>query len=652
VESSGIIKPGRNETSEKRQLKGPEGKPGGGFTPFWKGTVVVTAIFFSLFHLYTAYMGSLMAYKQRSVHLGFAMVLVFLLYPFGKKKPRQRPSVIDLFLAVLSISVVTYGIINIDILTLRGGSATPRDLFVGGIAILLVLEAGRRSVGLALPILACCFLLYGYFGRSIPGPLNHRGFPVQDIIYQMYLTTDGIFSMAIGVSATFVVLFIIFGSFLARTGIIPFFNQMALGIAGGQPGGQAKVAVVASSAMGMISGSAVANAMTVGSFTIPLMKKSGYSSSFAGAVEAVASTGGQIMPPVMGAAAFVMAEFLETSYLKVMIAAILPALLYYGACFAQIHLRALKIGLKGLPRETLPSPVRIMKRSGQSLIPLIALVLFLVSGFTATLSAALCIPLAIIVGFFRAETRINFKKTLEALEEAGKMTVSVAMATAVVGFVIGITGLTNLGVNLADQIVQLAGDSRILMLCFTAVACLILGMGLPTTGSYIIASIVAAPILVKMGIPDLPSNFFIFYFAVISMITPPVALAAYATAGIAQANPNKVGWAATRLGISGFVVPFMFVYSPSLFILGSSVGDIAWNVARASIALIALSICFEGFLRRPLFLWERIVFLCGALLLIEHGVTSDIVGFGTLGAGSLVHLWMTKRGREQALKKS
>ena len=616
-------------------------------SPFWTRLVTVIALLFSAFHLYTAFAGSLMAYKQRAVHLGFALVLTFIFYPFRQGKARGGPSLADLLLTLLSIFVVGYGVVGIDALALRGGSATRTDLLVGGVAVVLVLEGGRRAVGWALPALAICFLFYGYFGRSIPGPLNHRGFPLEDLIYQMFLTTDGIFSMAIGVSATYVVLFIIFGSFLARAGIVTFFNEMALGLAGSQPGGQAKVAVVASSAMGMINGSAVANAMTTGAFTIPLMKKSGYSPEFAGAVEAVASTGGQIMPPVMGAAAFVMAEFLQMPYLKIMVAAIFPALLYYGACLTQVHLRALKIGLKGLPRETLPSPLKILAKSSQSLIPLVVLVVLLVYGFTATLSAALCIPLAILVGFVRRETRIDVGKALDALQEAGKATVTVAMSTAVVGFVIGITGLTNLGVNLADQILQLAGNSLALTLVATAITCLILGMGLPTTGSYIIASIVAAPILVKLGVPELPSHFFIFYFAVISMITPPVALAAYATAGIAQANPNRVGWAATRLGISGFIIPFMLIYTPSLLILDSGWGPIVWNVARAAVALVSLSVCFEGFLKASLRPWERLIFFAGSVLLIKAGVASDVAGFSMIAAGLLIHLG-TRRGIVEA----
>jgi TRAP transporter 4TM/12TM fusion protein len=618
--------------------KEEEGKLTRALNPGWTKVIMVIAILFALFHLYTAFTGSLMAYKQRSVHLGFALALAFLLYPFTGKRASARPSLMDGVLALLSIGVVTYGVTQIDALALRGGGATQLDLAVGGLAILLVLEAGRRSVGLALPILAVAFFLYGYFGRYVPGPLNHRGFPLDELIYQMYLTTEGIFSLAIGVSSTYVVLFIIFGSFLARTGIIPFFNQMALGLAGSQPGGQAKVAVVASAAMGMVSGSAVANVMTTGAFTIPLMKKTGYPPHFAGAVEAVASTGGQIMPPVMGAAAFVMAEFLQMSYLKVMIAAIFPALLYYGACFAQVHLRALRLGMKGLPRAGLPSPWGTLKRSWQSLIPLIVLVVLLVSGFTATLSAALCIPLAIVIGFVRSETRMNLRKTIEALQEAGRATVTIATSTAVVGFVIGVTGLTNLGVNVADQILQIAGNNLGLTLVVTAISCLILGMGLPTTGSYIIASIVAAPILVKMGVGELPSHFFVFYFAVVSMITPPVALAAYAAAGIAQANPNKVGWAATRLGMSGFIVPFMFMYAPSILMIESSIGQIVWNVARAGVALVGLSVCFEGYLRYGLRLWERAIFLLGALMLITPGFYSDLGGFGLTAAAVLIHV--------------
>ena len=589
--------------------------------------VAFICIAMSLFHLYTAGFGVLEAIKQRNIHLTFCLVLSFLLYPSGPKGSSNRTTLWDWILVSLSVVVGVYLMVIYDDLANRGGVTEPMDIYMGGLLCLLVLEAARRATGKELPIMALCFVAYALFGDLIPGQFGHRGYSVERVIDHMFLTTEGIYGVALGVSATYIYLFILFGAFLTETGMAKFFNSISMAIAGGSPGGPAKVAVFASGLLGMINGSAVANVATIGAFTIPLMKSVGYRPHFAGAVEAVASTGGQIMPPVMGAAAFVMAEFLGMSYTTIMIAAVVPAVLYYLACWAMIHLEALKYGLVGLPKEQLPVISVVLKSHGHLSIPIIAIIALLLYGLTPLYAAFFTILITIVVSHLRKETGISFAGVIRALEAGAKGSVGVAMACAVVGFVVGVSSLTSLGLTFGSNILAFSQNNLIITLVLTMITMLILGMGLPTTACYIVGATIAAPALIKLGVLPLVAHFFVFYFACLSNLTPPVCLAAFTAAGIAGASPYKVGWTSTRLGVAGFLVPFLAVYSPMLMFAGKfSAIELTEAIITAVIGVLALSAALENWMFRECKFWERAILFVGALMLMIPGVVTDIVG--------------------------
>lgn len=604
------------------------------------------AIAMSLFHLYTAGFGVFEAIKQRSIHLTFVLILVFLLYPASRKSPKNSVTPWDLCLVALSLYAGIYLMTEYDALANRGGVTTPMDIYTGGLLCLLVLEAARRATGKELPIMALLFIAYALFGDYIPGQFGHRGYSLERIIDHMYLTTEGIFGVALGVSATYIFLFILFGAFMAETGMARFFNSLAMSLAGGSPGGPAKVAIFASGLLGMINGSAVANVATIGAFTIPLMKSVGYRAHFAGAVEAVASTGGQIMPPVMGAAAFVMAEFLGMSYSKIMLAAILPAFLYYLACWSMIHLEAVKLGLSGLPKEQLPNLKVVIKSSGHLLLPIAAIVGLLLYGLTPLYAAFFTIFITIAISYVKKETRMSFKGIIKALEAGARGSLGVAMACAVVGFVVGVSSLTSLGLTFGANIIAFSHNDVLLTLILTMITALILGMGLPTTACYIVAATIAAPALIKLGVPPLVAHFFVFYFACLSNLTPPVCLAAFTAAGIAGASPYRVGWTSTRLGVAGFLVPFLAAYSPMLLLEGTfSTFEFIEACITASIGVVALSAALENWLLRECTLIERAVLFVGALCLMIPGVITDIIG---LGGFMLIYFWQKRSLRQQS----
>ena len=589
--------------------------------------VAFICIAMSLFHLYTAGFGVLEAIKQRNIHLTFCLVLSFLLYPSGPKGSSNRTTLWDWILVSLSVVVGVYLMVIYDDLANRGGVTEPMDIYMGGLLCLLVLEAARRATGKELPIMALCFVAYALFGDLIPGQFGHRGYSVERVIDHMFLTTEGIYGVALGVSATYIYLFILFGAFLTETGMAKFFNSISMAIAGGSPGGPAKVAVFASGLLGMINGSAVANVATIGAFTIPLMKSVGYRPHFAGAVEAVASTGGQIMPPVMGAAAFVMAEFLGMSYTTIMIAAVVPAFLYYLACWTMIHLEALKFGLVGLPKDQLPVIKVVLKSHGHLSIPIIAIIALLLYGLTPLYAAFFTILITIVVSHLRKETGISIAGIIRALEAGAKGSVGVAMACAVVGFVVGVSSLTSLGLTFGSNILAFSQNNLLITLVLTMITMLILGMGLPTTACYIVGATIAAPALIKLNVLPLVAHFFVFYFACLSNLTPPVCLAAFTAAGIAGASPYKVGWTSTRLGVAGFLVPFLAVYSPMLMFAGKfSALELTEAIVTAVIGVIALSAALENWMFRECKLWERAILFVGALMLMIPGVVTDIVG--------------------------
>jgi TRAP transporter 4TM/12TM fusion protein len=526
----------------------------------------------------------------------------------------------------LSLVSFIYPILAFEGQIHRQGMPNTWDLIFGGITILVVLEASRRVIGPSISIVAIVFLLYAAYGQYVPGLLGHRPFPLSRIIEFQYLTTEGIFGIPLGVSSTFVFLFILFGAFIIKCGMGKFFTDLSMSIAGASPGGPAKVAVIASGFEGMISGSSVANVVTSGSITIPLMKSIGYPKHFAGAVEAVASTGGQFMPPVMGAGAFVMAEFLGVPYARIALLAFIPACLYYLACYMQIHYRANKLRMVGVPREQLPKAWPVLKAKGYLLIPIGVLVYFLLNYYSPMKVAFLAIVASVAVGVIqRGEDRFTLRAFFETLEEGARTALGVAVACACAGIVVGVITMTGLGLKFSAVIIDLSQGFLSITLALTAIVCLIMGMGVPVTASYIIVATIAAPALTKLGVIPLAAHLFVFYFAVLADITPPVCIAAYAAAGLAGANPMKTGFTATKLGIAAFIVPFFFCYDTSLMGLGS-VAEVLLSMATATLGVIALAGATEWYYLRPNRFHESILLLIAAICLIKPGWITDIIG--------------------------
>jgi TRAP transporter 4TM/12TM fusion protein len=532
----------------------------------------------------------------------------------------------DLLWIGLSLVSFIYPILAFEGQIHRQGMPNTWDLIFGGITILVVLEASRRVIGPSISIVAIVFLLYAAYGQYVPGLLGHRPFPLSRIIEFQYLTTEGIFGIPLGVSSTFVFLFILFGAFIIKCGMGKFFTDLSMSIAGASPGGPAKVAVIASGFEGMISGSSVANVVTSGSITIPLMKSIGYPKHFAGAVEAVASTGGQFMPPVMGAGAFVMAEFLGVPYARIALLAFIPACLYYLACYMQIHYRANKLRMVGVPREQLPKAWPVLKAKGYLLIPIGVLVYFLLNYYSPMKVAFLAIVASVAVGVIqRGEDRFTLRAFFETLEEGARTALGVAVACACAGIVVGVITMTGLGLKFSAVIIDLSQGFLSITLALTAIVCLIMGMGVPVTASYIIVATIAAPALTKLGVIPLAAHLFVFYFAVLADITPPVCIAAYAAAGLAGANPMKTGFTATKLGIAAFIVPFFFCYDTSLMGLGS-VAEVLLSMATATLGVIALAGATEWYYLRPNRFHESILLLIAAICLIKPGWITDIIG--------------------------
>lgn len=590
--------------------------------------VTVLSVGLALFHLITSFTGPFITLQHRALHTGVIMALVFLLYPFRKKSPQQRVTSIDLLLAILSIATIVYIFIDYLGIVQRAGLPNQSDLVLSFLMVMLVLEGGRRVVGAGLTILSSLFLLYAFFGPYLPEVVAHRGYSFADIISYMYLTTEGIYGTAIGVSATYIFLFVLFGAFLNRTGMGQLFNDSAMAIAGKSAGGPAKVAVISSGFLGSINGSAIANVVTTGAFTIPLMKRTGYSKNFSGAVEAAASVGGQILPPVMGATAFIMAETLGMKYSEIALAAIIPGLLYYIGVITVVHLRAKKLGLLGLASKELPNIRGVMKERGHLLIPLFILIYMLFGGFTPIYAAAWAIISTVVVAMFRKRTRMTFKSIAQALEEGTRAALGVAMACAMVGLIVGVASLTGFGLKMTSAILILGQDTLILTLFFTMLASIILGMGLPSIPTYIITSSMAAPALMQFGIEPFVSHMFVFYFGIFANLTPPIALAAFAGAGIAGGDPNKTGFTSLKLAGAGILVPYVFVYAPALLLQNAGLGEIAWVTITTLIGIIALSIAFEGYLFTEMYWGFRIIAGISALSLVIPNVMTDVIGLG------------------------
>lgn len=584
----------------------------------WALLLTVVGVASSLFHFYTAGYRPLPAMEQRPVHVGLMLFLCFLIYPATKAGRDRQPTLFDLLLSVVGAGSAFHLAWTYEDIVMRGGFPTQMDLIVGTIFCLTVLEAARRTIGMFLIVLAVIFVGYLFVGPWLPGMLGHGGFSFSRVLRQMYMTTEGVFGIAVGVSATYVYLFILFGAFLQKSGTTTFFTNLAFAAAGHSPGGPAKVGVLASALMGTIQGSSAANVASTGVFTIPLMKRLGFSGYYAAAVEAVASCGGQFLPPVMGASAFIMAEYLQMPYAAIAAGALIPALLYYAAVYLQVHLRARKAGMEGLPRHRLPAMKGVILQQGHLVLPIFVLIGMLMIGYTALFAAFFSILAVVVVSSFRRSSRMSLRDILEALELGARNTVSTAVACAAVGFIVGSVGLTGIGLLFTQSIIGLAGGMLLPALLLAAGCSLFLSFGLPTTSVYIITATLVAPSLVELGVAPLVAHLFCYYWGGVSAITPPVALAAYVGAGIANAPVMKTGFTAMRLGMAAYLVPFIFVYWPAMILWHEApFHRVVLAVLGGLVAVFCMAGLGERYLVRRLS-WWKMALLAVTIVLVLH----------------------------------
>lgn len=612
----------------------------------------------SIFHYYTAGFGLLSEVLHRGIHLSFVLGLIFLVFPFSRKGYDQpanggliRPLGISLFDWALAIGAVVavmhVPFIPLDDLAFRVGNPTTTDVILGGILIVVLLEATRRSVGWPLPIIAILFMAYSLYGPSMPGILVHPGATVSQLINHLYLTSQGIYGIALGVVATYVFHFVLFGVFATRIGLGQLFLDCAAWVAGRYAGGPAKVSIFGSALFGMISGSSVANTVTVGSLTIPAMIRMGYKRPFAAAVEAASSTGGQITPPIMGAAAFLMIEFLNLPYTTIILAAIIPAFMHFFGVLIQVHFEAKRTGLRGMTREEMPDLTEAFKRDWPTVIPLVVLIGVLLSGYTPYLAAFWGITLCVLVGLINPRRRMSLKEVYEGLRDGAKYALAVGAAAATVGIIVGVVTLTGVGFKIsyivtttAAQMAAFVGTilpvdlfgpqalTLLFTLIMTGIVCILMGCGIPTTANYIIMATIAAPTLGMLGVEPIVAHFFVFYYGVLADITPPVALAAYAAAGMAGADPFRTGNTAFRLGLGKVLVPFVFVFSPSLLLVTA---DFTWGnflvaFIGCTLGITCLGAALSGFMLVRTKAWENVLLIVAAILLVAPELTSSLIG--------------------------
>lgn len=629
VKAREVRDPEASVDSKVRQFKG-------------KAALVVSAfaIAMTLFQIYTGAMKPWGAMQLRPLHLAFGGALIFILYPASKKLAQSKVALaVDLCLAALVVATNIYLFSQYHELPLRAGFPNQIDVTFAVITTILVVELARRVAGWTLPLMAVGFLIYAFTGPYWPGLLEHTTKTLARMTMVMYLTSDGIYGMALGVSSTFVYLFLLFAAILRVTGAGKFFTELAFSLVGHVKGGPAQVALLSSAFFGMISGSGVANAATTGSFTIPLMKNVGYPGYFAAAVEAVASTGGQIMPPMMGAAAFIMVEILGIPYGEIIVMAALPATLYFVSIGFMIYHRARHLGLEGLPREELPRTRDVLARGFHYIVPLIVLVVLLsVVRMSAMNSALWSMVSLLIVSMFRKESRISFGQLLNSFEEGARAALPIVGLTAVSGILIGVIAVTGLGLKFSQLMLTLSGGNMLLLLVLTMVGSIILGMGLPTTISYILLAMLVAPGLIELGVFPFAAHMFVFYFGVLALVTPPHCAAVFITSGIAGANMWKSAFAAVRLGLAAFVVAFVFIYDTKLLMVGGTGLEYLLIFITTMIGAFALSSAVEGLyvFDKKLNIIQRVLLLGASLLLILPGTTTDVPGIILL---LLVLLW-------------
>ncbi len=655
--------------------------------PGFTGALFWVAVAFSVFQIVTAAFSPLSSSVVRAVHVGFLLLVTFVLFP-----PLGRRSLGWLVGAAAFCAGLYHWVFEADLIQ-RAGDMTPSDMVVGCLTIVLVFEAARRIMGFALPLICLMFLAYGMFGQYLPGELAHRPYGFDQIVSQLGFGTEGIYGTPIYVSSSYIFLFILFGAFLEQAGMIALFTDFALGLFGHTKGGPAKVAVVSSGLMGTINGSGVANVVTTGQFTIPLMKRFGYKAEFAGGVEATASMGGQIMPPVMGAVAFIMAETINVPYVEICKAAAIPAILYFLTAFVMVHLEAGRSGLVGMPKDECPDPWAALRLRWYLILPLAILVWLLFAGYTPLFSGMVGLALTVVLIFGAAMTqrfggyplrvvfwiliglasssffkygigavialalamaavlwflkggRESLRVALGALADGARHALPVGVACALVGVIIGVLTLTGVATTFAGYIIELGQSSLFLSLVLTMLVCLVLGMGIPTIPNYIITSSLAAPALLKLGVPLIVSHMFVFYFGIMADLTPPVALAAFAAAPIARASGMKIGLQAMRIAIAGFIIPFMAVYSPSLMLVSGSLWDTGYVVVKAIVAILLWGGAAIGWWLAPLRWFERVWAFAAACFLVAALPATDEIGFAMTAALAAWHWTRTRPKR-------
>ncbi len=600
--------------------------------------VTVLLCVWTLFQLYfSTGLGAISAINLRAVHCIFLLVFTFLLYPAYKKERRSRrfPPVWDMALILLSVFSFGYLILNYTRVAQNAGRVSDFELVIAAVALALVFEAARRASG-NLAVLAAVFLAYNWFGQFLPGRLGHNGFTLKRVLATQFWGTQGLLGTGVGVSATYIFLFVVFGAFLKYSGFSKFINDFSLTLVGQSPGGPAKVAVLASALMGMINGSAIANVATTGTITIPLMKQTGYKKEFAGAVEAVASTGGQFCPPIMGAVGFVMAEFLNLNYTTVMLAAVVPALLYYLGLLFAVHFEAKRLGLSGLSKENIPDAMKVLKEQGHLVIPLVVLIAIMFMGYTPLYAAVIAIFVTIAASWLRRETRMTWDKIVAATVEGARGAVSVGVCCVVIGVIIGTVTLTSLGLNMGYLILSIVENSNVYLTgLLVMIMSTILGMGVPGVAAYVIVQAVAAPVLIRVGVLDISAHMFCLIYACLSNITPPVAMSSYVAAGIAGSNQTKTGLLSVRLGLVGFLIPFFFLDNPVLLIGADPTATLAgslWASFTACVGTVALVGGLEGWFLRRAGWPERALLIAVAPLMLYPGWLTDVIGFALLAA--------------------
>ena len=597
-------------------------------TRIWEGkpkiaiTVILAA--FSLWCIYVTLFATFLEEIRLTSFMGLIILMGFLIYPSkkGDQKVNHMP-ISDIIFMIVGVGSFFYFTFNVNQIINQGTRFTWFQIVIGILAILALIEVTRRCVGLPILIVAGVFIVYALaYGLTNPEVFGRLHYLVRNLFY----TKEGIFSTPVNVCSKYIVVFIIFGAFLERTGISNFFIDLANCIAGRFAGGPAKVSVISSALCGMVSGSSVGNTVTTGSVTIPMMKKTGYKPEFAGAVEATSSTGGQIMPPIMGAAAFLMADFVGVPYSSIIGRAILPAILYFAGIFISVHLEAKKLDLHGMPKEQLPKAKKLVKKI-YLLLPLVMLVVWVSGNFmTMQKAASLAIVLTVVVSLFNKDNRITPGKILEALEAGGKSAITVGAACGVAGIISGTITMTGLANDIINAIVSVAGDRLIIALILTMLCCIVLGMGVPTTANYCIMAATTAPILIRMGVPVMAAHFFVFYFGIVADITPPVALAAYAGSAIAKSNPMKTAFNASKLAVAAFIVPYMFCFNPAMLLIDTTAIQVVQISITAFIGIFALAAALEGYCFANMNAVIRIVIAAGGLLLIHPALATDLVG--------------------------